>query len=338
MPDHPASQPVPAGTLRADIFHADAELVLRRQPADSIHAVVTDPPYGLTSDTPIRELLQAWLAGDDFINSHDGYGGKDWDNSVPSPRLWRSAHRAMVPGGFLLAFAASRTAHLTAVALQLAGFEVRDTIHWVYSPGRPTSLDLVKQARNLDDPQAVQRLAGRRATLRPGHEPIVVARKPLAATTTLENILDLGVGGIGLTGLDQPMATNVMHVHDLTCTATTCDCGLAEHPGREHATQLYPSTSLPHAAVSVPKPGASERPRSADGTAHPTVKPLLLMRQLIRAVTEPGHTVFDPFLGSGTTAEAALLEGRNAAGCEANADYLPLIAQRLARSRAELTD
>lgn len=78
------------------------------------------------------------------------------------------------------------------------------------------------------------------------------------------------------------------------------------------------------------KAPTKERPRH-DGTAHPTVKPLTLMRWLVRLVTPPDGTVLDPFTGSGTTLEAALLEGFHAIGIEQNPDYLPLIRQRLAR-------
>jgi DNA modification methylase len=73
-----------------------------------------------------------------------------------------------------------------------------------------------------------------------------------------------------------------------------------------------------------------ERPK-VDGVAHPTVKPLALMRWLCRLVTPPGGTILDPFLGSGTTAEAAELEGFRWVGCEQNTDYLPLIQVRLDR-------
>ena len=83
------------------------------------------------------------------------------------------------------------------------------------------------------------------------------------------------------------------------------------------------------------KAPTKERPRH-DGTAHPTVKPLTLMRWLVRLVTPPDGTVLDPFTGSGTTLEAALLEGFHAIGIEANEDYLPLIRQRLARHESTL--
>ena len=82
----------------------------------------------------------------------------------------------------------------------------------------------------------------------------------------------------------------------------------------------------------VAKADASERVR-IDGTAHPTVKPLALMRWLVRLVTPPGGTVLDPFAGSGTTLEAAMLEGFASVGIEREADYLPLIQQRIDRRR-----
>lgn len=82
----------------------------------------------------------------------------------------------------------------------------------------------------------------------------------------------------------------------------------------------------------VAKADASERVR-VDGIAHPTVKPLALMRWLVRLVTPPGGTVLEPFAGSGTTVEACILEGFKCIAIEREADYLPLIRQRIARRR-----
>jgi site-specific DNA-methyltransferase (adenine-specific) len=80
----------------------------------------------------------------------------------------------------------------------------------------------------------------------------------------------------------------------------------------------------------VPKANASERPRDGD-TAHPTVKPLDLMRYLVKLVTPPGGTVLEPFAGSGTTLEACVVEGFHVIGIELTEDYLPLIVQRLSK-------
>ena len=82
----------------------------------------------------------------------------------------------------------------------------------------------------------------------------------------------------------------------------------------------------------VAKADASERPR-VNGTAHPTVKPLDLMRWLVRLVTPPGGTVLEPFAGSGTTVEACIVEGFQCIAIEREADYLPLIRQRIDRRR-----
>ena len=79
----------------------------------------------------------------------------------------------------------------------------------------------------------------------------------------------------------------------------------------------------------------SERP-VVDGVAHSTVKPVTLMKWLVRMVTPPNGTVLDPFAGSGTTLEAAMLEGFNVIGIEREADYLPLIQARIDRATAEL--
>jgi DNA modification methylase len=82
----------------------------------------------------------------------------------------------------------------------------------------------------------------------------------------------------------------------------------------------------------VAKADASERPR-VNGTAHPTVKPLDLMRWLVRLVTPPGGTVLEPFAGSGTTVEACIIEGFQCIAIEKGEEYLPLITQRIHRQR-----
>jgi hypothetical protein len=98
---------------------------------------------------------------------------------------------------------------------------------------------------------------------------------------------------------------------------------------RGHADQGGASRFFPTFRYEAKAP-TRERPK-VDGVAHPTVKPLALMRWLCRLVTPPGGLILDPFLGSGTTAEAAELEGFRWVGCESNVDYLPLIQARLDR-------
>jgi site-specific DNA-methyltransferase (adenine-specific) len=82
------------------------------------------------------------------------------------------------------------------------------------------------------------------------------------------------------------------------------------------------------------KASSAERNQGTLRNHHPTVKPVALMRWLVRLVTPPGGTVLDPFLGSGTTAVAAVLEGYDWIGCEITADYVPIIESRVAAAEA----
>ncbi|MDO8646746.1 MAG: site-specific DNA-methyltransferase [Candidatus Planktophila sp.] len=317
-----------------NLLKGDAIQQLRTLAPNSVHAVITDPPYGLTSGHDINEMLSSWLSGKAYVNPKSGYNGNGWDNSVPGPELWQEVERVVMPGGFVLAFGASRTSHLTALALELAGFDLRDSIHWVYAPGCQRSKDLSNYPE-LDGSIALQySVKGMRTTLKPGHEPITVARKRMyEGQDLLGSMLDYKLGAINHNGfLDKTkaVASNVLVVHDLDCTENTCLCGIATDASQQYSTPIYPHHEIPNASLNFPKPKKSERPKSADGTSHETVKPIALMQTLIRAFSAPGQIILDPFLGSGTTAEAALVEGRNIIGCEITPKYWPLILGRFA--------
>jgi DNA modification methylase len=93
---------------------------LKTLPENSVDAIVTDPPYGLS------------------------FMGKKWDYDVPSTDIWEECLRVLKPGGYLLAFAGTRTQHRMAVRIEDAGFEIRDMIAWVYGSGFPKSLNIGK--------------------------------------------------------------------------------------------------------------------------------------------------------------------------------------------------
>jgi site-specific DNA-methyltransferase (adenine-specific) len=104
----------------ATLHLGDCLEVLRTLPANSVDAVVTDPPYGLA------------------------FMGKKWDHAVPDMEVWAECLRVLKPGGHLLAFAGTRTQHRMAVRIEDAGFEIRDMIAWVYGSGFPKSMDVGK--------------------------------------------------------------------------------------------------------------------------------------------------------------------------------------------------
>lgn len=193
-----------------ELHHGDCLEVLKSLPECSVDAVVTDPPYGLS------------------------FMGKRWDYDVPSVEVWTECLRVLKPGGYLLAFAGTRTQHRMAVRIEDAGFEIRDMIAWVYGSGFPKSLDVSKaldkaagaeresigpnqwadrgglvQANTYGAPsrpdatapatEASRQWQGWGTALKPALEPITVARKPLIGTVAA-NVLAHGTGAVNVDG------------------------------------------------------------------------------------------------------------------------------------------
>lgn len=397
------------------ILHGNNIDLLRDLPDNSIDSIVTDPPYEL------------------------GFMGKKWDSSgiAYSVELWSECLRVLKHGGHLLAFSGSRTYHRMVVAIEDAGFEIRDQIMWVYGSGFPKSLDISKAINKQagvefeakpasgvgfmnanddgynttlnqlvqtgDSVAEAQQWSGWGTALKPAHEPIVMARKPIDGTVA-NNVLKHGVGGINIE------ASRIAHTDDVNLDAVQRQQqdnnwgGIARsfigreiatykpsgrfpanfiHDGSEEVLALFPdSTSksggksgtnanpmswseqnkqrdrgghddsgsaarffyCAKASKAERNAGLEELPEQTSGVGalrdggresqprqnfHPTVKPIALMRYLVRMVTPPNGTVLDPFAGSGTTLVAAILEGFNPIGMELTADYLPIINARV---------
>lgn len=189
--------------MKINLLHGDCLLKLKELPDNSIDSIVTDPPYGLS-----------------FMN-------KKWDYDVPSVDIWKECLRVLKPGGHLLSFSGSRTYHRMAVRIEDAGFEIRDQIMWIYGSGFPKSHNIGKAIDKLlgNEREVVgTKLTGNARTdegwkggmieivetkgqsewegwgtaLKPSHEPIVVARKPLSEKSVAENVLKWGTGGINI--------------------------------------------------------------------------------------------------------------------------------------------
>lgn len=124
----------------------DSLEILKQLPDRCVHACVTDPPYGLSEHRPedVAACLTAWLAGQEYRPKKKGFMNRVWDAWVPGPELWREVYRVLKPGGHVLAMAGSRTQDLMGMAIRLAGFEMRDSIDWLYGSGFPKSLDVGK--------------------------------------------------------------------------------------------------------------------------------------------------------------------------------------------------
>ena len=310
-----------------------------------IESVVTDPPYEL------------------------GFMGKSWDASgiAFDKKTWELAFQLLKPGGYLLAFSASRNYHRMAVAVEDAGFEIRDQIMWIYGSGFPKSL-------NLGD--------GWGTALKPAHEPIVMARKFIEGTNK-NNREKYGTGGINIDGCrielsegDDPrlggkgtwktdgMAKNVYGDYKGRENGSS-ELGRfpanVMHDGSEEVVSGFPNAkgavsngdaSVGETSEGVIKPlrrgkltsyaddgsaarffycpKVSKSERGEDNT-HPTVKPQELMKYLCRLVTPKGGTVLDPFMGSGSTGMAAKDEEFKFIGIEKEKEYFEIAESRITR-------
>ena len=134
--------------MTINVFNADCLEWLRQQPDNSIDAVITDPPYGLSNTKPaqVADVLKAWVTGDtvSVTAKKGGFMGADWDSFVPPPAVWEECMRVLKPGGHMAVFAGARTQDLMGLSIRLAGFEIRDTLGWIYGSGFPKSYDIGK--------------------------------------------------------------------------------------------------------------------------------------------------------------------------------------------------
>lgn len=327
--------------------------LLKTMPDNSIDAIVTDPPYGLGKEPDALAMLQDWLTTGHHDVKGRGFMGKEWDAFVPQPAIWRECLRVLKPGGYLLAFAGTRTQDLMALGLRIAGFEIRDVIAWVYGSGFPKSLDVSKALGG--------QWQGWGTALKPAMEPITVARKPLNGTVAA-NITKHGTGAINIDGcrvatddgsnrarpprtpneiLGGGKGTNLTAsehndlgrwpanlIHDgaaddlLGHAARFFYCAKASKADRNYGCDGLPDVAAGDMVGREEGSDGMRSPRAGAGRTsgakndHPTVKPIALMRYLCRLVTPPGGTVLDPFAGSGTTGVAAVFEGFNFIGAE----------------------
>jgi len=318
------------------IICGDCIEVMKEWPDNCIHAIVTDPPYGLEfmgEEWDKRKLKRntqsqvvSWL-GAGMRYNRDGAEMQKWHY------LWATeAFRVLKPGGYMLAFGGTRTYHRLASAIEEAAFEIRDQIGWTYGTGFPKSLNLGKaiEAKTKDGSiEDAHKWEGWGTALKPAWEPICVARKPIEHTT-VATVLKYGTGGLNIKG-----------------------CTLSPTPdkpeGRWPANLIHDGSDEVLACFPCTKKGisparffycakASKKDRDAglpDGihNAHPTVKPTELMRYLVRLVTPPGGIVADIFAGSGSTGKACIREGFQFVCVEKDPEYCKIAQFRIAAAQ-----
>lgn len=224
--------------MTAILHEGDCLAILPTLDENSVDAVVTDPPYHLTSIVDRFGKAGAALAqeGSDgrFRRASAGFMGQQWDGGDVAlrPETWGAVLRVLKPGAHLAAFGGTRTFHRMAVAIEDAGFEIRDTLCWLYATGFPKSHDVSKGidsalgavravraspngfggssgiygpmagTTNVTEPESDQAKSwsGWGTALKPAWEPVILARKPLSEKTVAANELKWGTGAINIDG------------------------------------------------------------------------------------------------------------------------------------------
>ena len=402
------------------VYNGDCLEVMDKMEKCSVDSIVTDPPYHLTSIVKRfgKEDAAPAKHGTDgvFVRSSKGFMGKEWDGGDIAFQVetWRKCYELLKPGGHMIAFSGSRTYHRMAVAIEDAGFEIRDQCIWLYGSGFPKS-------HNIGN--------GWGTALKPAHEPMVLARKPLSEKSVADNMDKFGTGAINIDACrvegevkhpntmpdfrDQgEQSKAAIGVDKLSFGQTsnakrkkvvrkprTADgvwtddnSGMKSegsefadadprgrwpsnvmHDGSEQIQEIFPETSstevsrqrthkgiwtageLADTEQFMPaygdqgnasryfycaKTSKDERKFGLGGdikaNTHPTVKPVELMRYLVRLVTPKGGVVLDPFMGSGSTGMGAREEDFSFIGIEKESEYYEIAKARIKNVKPQL--
>ncbi len=279
------------------VICGDCREEIKKLDENSVHLIATDPPYGTDgmgenwdSEKLKKKVSRASVVGGlpvgmkfDVKQAHKI---QQFFETVAQEAL-----RVLRPGGFFLSFSSPRLSHRIAIALEQAGFEIRDMYAWHYKRGQGKAFGMDHFIDKMQKPQEekddIKRKIGGRQTaqLRPQFEPVIVAQKPRDGTL-IENWLVWETGLVDLknTRIDGRPPTTVLEV---------------------------------------------EKPARDPYNGHLTVKPVRLMETLIQLFSREGQVVLDPFLGSGTTLLAAKNTGRHGIGIEIHPDYVEIAKKRL---------
>ena len=272
-----------------DLKHGFCQEVLKSQENDLFDSCVTDPPYGMNME--------------------------HWDKNVPGKEIWQEIYRVMKPGSFCLAFCSTDLYHRLAINIEDAGFRILDMVNWI------VTTKMAKTNR-----------------LKPAHEPIVVAQKPYQGTLA-DNINSYGTGAININDARVPWEGEppkgwIKGGHQRrvfgkqkTKANKDLDGTTGGHPDGRYPSNVVGLLDNEAHQKYFYAPRVTRREKG-DYNDHPTVKPVDLMRWLVKIYTPAKGLVLDPFNGTGTTGIASGLESRSYMGIEANEHYIEISKKR----------
>lgn len=370
------------------LYCGDCLKVLPTLESNSVHAVITDPPYGLEfmgkewdsfkpSNSKIRTDRHGFDEQKGFKDRPEafiaGTAYQEWCFSWATECL-----RVLKTGGFLLCFGGTRTHHRLTCALEDAGFIIRDELMWGYASGFPKAQNLAMliskregavregagsegntfplkpEYREMSLTENGKRWVGwKTPALKPAWEPIILAQKPCAGSIT-ENVLKHEVGAFNIDACRIPYenqddydacdekqksfhgAKTIGIIKDGKTSFLSGDIkqlapeAAPKEKGRFPSNLILTDPVLENGANKfflIPKTSAAEK-HDGGKNQHPTVKPIALMKHLIKLVTREGQLVLDPFVGSGTTLLACRELRRDCVGIEKNEEYCGIARAR----------
>jgi site-specific DNA-methyltransferase (adenine-specific) len=282
---------------------------------NSIDLIVTDPPYF------IDKLDNNWNSKKITNRKHNSHikhlpKGMKFDKKQVKNlydfylNISKLLFQKLKPGGYYLSFSSPRLYHAIAMACEIAGFEVRDMINWVYTKSMPKGMSVshvIRKMKDMSDDDKEKLIEEyknfKTPMIKSCFEPICVCMKPIS-TTFIKNELNFKTG---LIDFSNKVGINSNRV-------------IANIITTEKFNDIYDKNFL------VKKPNKKEK---KSYNTHVTVKPIELMEHLIKIFSKKGALVVDPFLGSGTTAIACKNTGRKCIGIELNKEYFEISKRRL---------
>jgi len=295
---------------------------------DSIDAVITDPPYGIS-----------------FQNNH-------WDKNLPDSQIWKDTLSVLKPGGFGLVFTSIKLMHRIMVHLEDSGLMIKDVLFWSFLNGMPKSrnlaIDIDKELGAESQMAGVyqyvqgykkggansyksagikfryeptsklgQRFKGAGLSLKPAYEPIIMIQKPLEdGLSVAQNMIKYGTGALNIEESRIPYEKGESKV------------GHNPHPKGRVPSNIIRTQKFEDGYDKfflVPK----VRQGKDKFNHHPTLKPVELMEHLVKLVSFGEQTILDPFMGSGSTGVAATNCNRKFIGYELDKGYFDIANTRL---------
>jgi len=244
--------------------------------------------------------------------------GVGWDKDVPPAETWSEVLRVLKPGAWCLSFCSPELYHRMATKMEDGGFVIRDMVMWIITT------KMAKQNK-----------------LKPAHEPVAVAQKPISESTIKANIERWGTGTINIEGNRVPWegkpptgwvsggAKRRAFGSDVAKSTEQETQRVDANPNGRYPSNVVGLFDEPAHQKYFYAPRVSRKERGEYNT-HPTPKPIDLMRWLVSVYTPQGEsTVLDPFCGSGSTGIAAIQENHSFIGMDKSVEYCDIANQRI---------